>query len=108
MTLDGGSSDDPWRQRRALYALIPLPAWVYSGLFSAVLFLVILAALLTGWARRDTRLADFAGVGLLGLVLIRYYDWFWAPLGWASFTAGAFVLTALLVTVLLLKRKDAL
>jgi uncharacterized membrane protein len=90
-----------------LYALIPLPAWVYSGLFSGVLFLVILAALLTGWARRDARLADIAGLGLLGLVLIRYYDWFWAPLGWASFSAGALVLTALLVTVLLLKRKDA-
>lgn len=88
------------------YAFMPLPARYLAGAMSALLLVALLIVLFIAYGRRDRRLADLAGLGLLGLVLIRYCVWFWAPLGFFSFAAWGLLILGLLALVLLMKRKD--
>lgn len=90
-----------------LYAVVPLPPFVYLLLWNAVLLAMGIVSLTTGLKRRDARLVDIGVVGLSGLVVARYVDAAWDRLPLATFVLVLAVLLGACVAALFFLRPGA-
>lgn len=68
-----------------VHYMVPLPALVFSLLFTVLMAAMLLVLLSVGMQRKDSAALTLAAVGLWGLTLLRYLD-----LGWTRLAAGPF------------------
>jgi hypothetical protein len=92
----------------AVHYAVPLPAIMFSVLFTGLMLAMLLVMLGVGIQRSDRATLNLATLGLWGLAMLRFFDFGWEPLGPVAFLAAGLILAGALGFALAAVRGRAL